>query len=283
MARLTLSPTKLWDAWKEVAATAETAAALVLAGDRELVERARAVLAPDGGWIPTPAGGLAALAGVAPAPGQTLLVFVQPHEEDGAVAALRGAHLPQGAVVAVDDGPAATHQVTWYHDRWGRVSFSDTDSGWRALGGAVLDAADNRVIPLGRRYPGLRRQAAARVIRRTARQNGVIGAAFILPGTDMPVMTLNQVKMVLSIAAIYGEEITAERALELLGVVGAGFGFRALARQALDFVPGPGWALKGAVGYTGTRALGEAALRYFEQGAPATPSRLASLARRLRR
>ncbi|MCL5942692.1 MAG: hypothetical protein M1325_04120, partial [Actinobacteria bacterium] len=63
MARLTLSPTKLWDAWKEVAATAETAAALVLAGDRELVERARAVLAPDGGWIPTQAGGLAALAG----------------------------------------------------------------------------------------------------------------------------------------------------------------------------------------------------------------------------
>jgi uncharacterized protein (DUF697 family) len=66
-------------------------------------------------------------------------------------------------------------------------------------------------------------------------------------------------------------------------VVGAGFGLRAVARQALDIVPGVGWAVKGAVGYTGTRAMGEAALRYFERGAPATPTRLTSIVRRFRR
>ena len=32
----------------------------------------------------------------------------------------------------------------------------------------------------------------------------------------------------------------------------------------LDFEPVAGWALKGAVAYSGTRALGEAAARYFE-------------------
>ena len=54
------------------------------------------------------------------------------------------------------------------------------------------------------------------------------------------------------------------RAFELAGVVGAGFGFRTLARQLLDFVPFAGWAVKGAIAYTGTRAIGEAAVRYFD-------------------
>ena len=51
---------------------------------------------------------------------------------------------------------------------------------------------------------------------------------------------------------------------ELLGVVGAGFGFRAVARELLDLVPLAGWAVKGAVAYGGTKAVGEAAVRYFE-------------------
>ena len=41
--------------------------------------------------------------------------------------------------------------------------------------------------------------------------------------------------------------------------------FRRRAREALDFVPVAGWALKGAVAYAGTRAVGEAARRYFKQ------------------
>ena len=32
----------------------------------------------------------------------------------------------------------------------------------------------------------------------------------------------------------------------------------------LDLVPVAGWAVKGAVAYAGTKALGEAAVRYFE-------------------
>ena len=80
----------------------------------------------------------------------------------------------------------------------------------------------------------------------------------------MPVLTLNQARLVLRIALAYGQEIDNERALELLGVVGAGFGLRAVARELLDFVPVAGWAVKGAIAYTGTRAIGEAAVRYFE-------------------
>jgi len=75
---------------------------------------------------------------------------------------------------------------------------------------------------------------------------------------------VNQARLVLRIALAYGQEIDKERAVELLGVVGAGFGMRAVARELLDLVPVAGWAVKGGVAYTGTRAIGEAAVRYFE-------------------
>ena len=54
------------------------------------------------------------------------------------------------------------------------------------------------------------------------------------------------------------------RAFELLGVVGAGMGFRAVARELLGVIPIAGWAVKGAIAYAGTRAIGEAARRSFE-------------------
>jgi len=41
---------------------------------------------------------------------------------------------------------------------------------------------------------------------------------------------------------------------------------RAVARQALTIVPVLGWAIKGGVGYTGTLAMGKAAVQYFEDG-----------------
>jgi uncharacterized protein (DUF697 family) len=78
------------------------------------------------------------------------------------------------------------------------------------------------------------------------------------------VLTLNQARLVLRIALAYGQEVDGARLPELLGVVGAGFGLRTVARELLDFVPVAGWAAKGAVAYAGTKALGEAARRYFE-------------------
>jgi uncharacterized protein (DUF697 family) len=143
----------------------------------------------------------------------------------------------------------------------------------QSLGARLATADGNAAVSLAAHLPALRRAVADRLVRATARQNGVIGAVVFIPGADMPVMTMNQVRMVLKIAAAYGEELGAERVLELLSVVGAGFGLRAVGRQALDFVPGPGWALKGVVGYTGTMGLGEAALAYFESGAPLTPAK----------
>jgi uncharacterized protein (DUF697 family) len=79
----------------------------------------------------------------------------------------------------------------------------------------------------------------------------------------MPILTLNQARLVLAIALAHGEPIDRSRLPDLAGVVGAGFGFRAIARQLLGFVPFAGWATRGAIAYSGTRAIGEAARRRF--------------------
>ena len=128
---------------------------------------------------------------------------------------------------------------------------------------AALD--EDYVIALGRGYPALRRAACEDLIHKNARQNAVIGLLPI-PGADMPAITANQGRMVLGIAAAYGEELSLERARELLSVLAAGFGLRALARQVVKLVPVGGWAASAAIGYAGTLAMGRAAILYFERG-----------------
>jgi uncharacterized protein (DUF697 family) len=124
---------------------------------------------------------------------------------------------------------------------------------------------ENYLVPLAKGYPPFRRAVCEEIIRNNARQNAVVGALPI-PGADMPIMTANQARMVLNIAAAYGEELSLDRARELLGVLAAGFGLRALARQAAKLVPVAGWAAGAAIGYAGTVAMGRAAVLYFERG-----------------
>jgi len=116
---------------------------------------------------------------------------------------------------------------------------------------------------LASRLPVLRAAVCDELIESFARKNGVLGAAIFVPGADFPVLTLNQLRLVLRLASAYGVEVDQSRVPEILATIGAGFGFRAVARQLLGAVPVAGWAVKGAVAYAGTRALGEAASRYF--------------------
>jgi uncharacterized protein (DUF697 family) len=134
---------------------------------------------------------------------------------------------------------------------------------------AIAERADERAYMWAARLPVLRPAVVEHIIEKFSRQNGILGVAIFIPGADMPVLTLNQIRMVFRIAAAYGEEIDRDRALEILAVIGAGFGFRAVAREALGFVPGVGWAIKGGIAYVGTKALGRAAERYFEAGGQA--------------
>ncbi len=118
-------------------------------------------------------------------------------------------------------------------------------------------------IALAARLPALRPAVCASLVRTVSRQNGVIGAAVFVPGVDLPVLTLNQLRLVLRIAAAHGQEVGPARVPEALGIVGAALGFRTVARTFAGLVPGIGWAVKGGVAYSGTRALGEAAVRVY--------------------
>ena len=144
------------------------------------------------------------------------------------------------------------------------------------LADALAHRLGEAATPLAARLPVLRDAVCAHLTESFARRNAIAAAAVFVPGADLPILTLNQARLLLRIASAYGAEIDRERLPELLGVLGAGFGFRALAREALDFVPVAGWALKGAVAYAGTRALGEAARRYFATQQQAGASRAAS-------
>lgn len=118
---------------------------------------------------------------------------------------------------------------------------------------------------LAARLPVVRKQVCDGMIERFSRQNGIVGAAFFVPGADFTVLTLNQIRLVLRLAAAHGVEVDQNRLPEVLATLGAGFGFRALARQVLGVIPVAGWVVKGGIAYAGTRALGEAAQFYFAQ------------------
>ena len=140
------------------------------------------------------------------------------------------------------------------------------------LGSALVRRAQG-AVPLAARLPILRPSVCAELVERASRQNGAVGAAVFLPGVDLPVLTLNQLRLVLRIAAAHGQRVGPERIPEVAGILGAAFGFRAVARSFAGLVPFVGWAVKGGVAYGGTRAIGEAALRVYDGRAPAPSSR----------
>lgn len=133
------------------------------------------------------------------------------------------------------------------------------------IGGWMVDTFKDKRLALALCFDCMRRPLALEFVNATAIQNAGIGAVALIPGADMPVMTANQAKMLLQIAAAYGQKMGPERFKELAGVVGGAFVLRSAARQIVGIVPVGGWAVKGGIGYTGTQAMGRAAIAYFEQ------------------
>ena len=129
---------------------------------------------------------------------------------------------------------------------------------------AIAHALGEAATSLSARLPVLRRAVCKQLIDSFSLRNGLIGAAVFIPGVDMPLLTLNQARMVLRIGLAHGVAADNQRAGELVAVVGAGFGFRAIGRELLDVLPIFGWMTKGGVAYLGTRGIGEAAIRYYE-------------------
>lgn len=134
------------------------------------------------------------------------------------------------------------------------------------MGEWIIETCHDKRLSFALAFTFIARPLSLEAVNATAVQNAGIGVVVFLPGADMPVMTANQMKMVLQIAAAYGQEMTIERAKELIAVLGGAFAARSIARSAAGVVPGLGWAVKGAIGYTTTIAMGRTAIEYFEHG-----------------
>ena len=134
---------------------------------------------------------------------------------------------------------------------------------------------------LGRWFPAFRPAASNAVINETARVNAQFALVANVPsaipiigaiasaGADFFVLTKNQVMMVFKLAAINGRDLSDQWAIvrELTPVIGAGFLWRTLAREAASFLPFmAGTVPKVAIAFTGTMAAGRAADFYYRLG-----------------
>lgn len=134
------------------------------------------------------------------------------------------------------------------------------------MGKWVIAAIKDKDLAFAMSFPFIRRPLAEDAITATSLQNCAIGLVPFLPGADMPIMTLNQVKMTLQIATAYGQPLDADRIKEIAAIVAGAFVCRNLVRSATKVIPFAGWLISGGMGFAATEAMGRAMVEYFEAG-----------------
>lgn len=149
----------------------------------------------------------------------------------------------------------------------------------------LVGAFPQLALVLATGFTKFRRFYSRRLTARSATRNGVIAACSSLPVSSVPVVgfllkflatsaetmviTASQLRLCLLVAAVHGRTVDFfDRIGELWPVIGGAFGWRALARELVGFVPAAGWAVKTGVAYSGTWAVGEASRLFYEKGQP---------------
>jgi uncharacterized protein (DUF697 family) len=151
----------------------------------------------------------------------------------------------------------------------------------------MLDQRPSLTVALARRLPVFRRPASNKLIREVSKVNAQIALISALPGVlpitgiilpvasvaDTILLTKNQIMLVMRLAAAHGRKPAyTKQVKELIGTVGTALGWRTLARELVGLVPaGVGVALKASIAYSGTAAIGKAALWYYQTGQKPTP------------
>jgi small GTP-binding protein len=147
---------------------------------------------------------------------------------------------------------------------------------------AIIEAHPRMAVTIGRALPRYRQIAARRVIRESAWVAAVMSAEPI-PGLEIPFLIAVQVRMLLRLSAIYGQVMGVARARELLSAIAGGVAIRYAVQELVKLIPGPGWLVAGATAWTGTTALGSAAVAFFQSSGRLTTDELRDLYRRFRK
>ena len=145
---------------------------------------------------------------------------------------------------------------------------------------AMIDASPEAALVIGRELPAYRRSAAQRIIRNATLISLAAGLE-PFPLVDIPILLGNQIRLVLRLAALYGEPVdsanTTRHLRELVAVMAGGLGLRYLAEQAAKAIPFGGDFISGAIAGAGTWAMGQVILEYYESGKKISPQRLRML------
>ena len=131
------------------------------------------------------------------------------------------------------------------------------------LGRLLARRLEGRSTALAARIPALRAGVCDELIQHSARRAGAIGAATFVPAADLPALFLEQARLILRLGYAHDRRLEPKRGIEIATVLAVGLGLRKLARRVRHETLFPAWALQSTIAYAGTRALGDAALRYF--------------------
>lgn len=145
---------------------------------------------------------------------------------------------------------------------------------------AMIDASPEAALVIGYELPKYRREAAQRIIRNAMLVSLAAGLEPI-PLVDIPILLGTQIRLVLRLAALYGEPLNSadgrNHARELVATMAGGLGLRFLAEQAAKAVPFGGDFIAGVIAGAATWSIGEVALEYYEGGKQLDPRRLRQL------
>lgn len=141
------------------------------------------------------------------------------------------------------------------------------------IGENLCDEACLDFFQAQRRKQQLKRFSSS-IINRFSTIAGGIGSSPV-PISDIAIITPLQLLMISIVGGLSCRSFTKETAFEYLGAaginIGAAFGIREIARQALKLIPFGGWALSGGVAAASTYMLGKAAEAYFFNGELKSP------------
>ena len=138
---------------------------------------------------------------------------------------------------------------------------------------AIAQAEPRLLLSLADALPAYRSKLAWQRIIQAATASASV-ALIPLPVADMIPLLGVQTGRILTIARIYGFDITPARAKELLAAFGLGFLARSVYRELAKFLGAPGWVLSAAVAASATVAMGYAAMVWFERGEKPAPEAL---------
>ena len=128
----------------------------------------------------------------------------------------------------------------------------------------ILDRTE-KDMAFAANFPFMRIAAAHRIVGQASIGNALTGALFFVPGSNYPVMAMQQLGMMFALAETYGRGLKVERAYEAAGMLACGLVFRTVSRAICKHTPHVGFLIQGLIGGAGTYVMGRALMELYER------------------